>query len=129
LENVRLIDFPLNLQRSFVNFQELIKARSGIYKDTYDNRKKGIVGQRYGGVVSEDKSTVQPQKHSRIDRIKEMHHNVEKLKQVVGIEKGRVQRYKNRSREQSLLYLQTLRRTTRNSRKRNSRNIPANFNI
>lgn len=31
----------------------LIKARSGVYKDTLANRKKGIVGQRYGGKKEE----------------------------------------------------------------------------
>lgn len=34
----------------------LMKARSGIYKDTPANRKKGIVGQRYGAVKKEDHS-------------------------------------------------------------------------
>lgn len=31
----------------------LMKARSGVYKDTLANRKKGIVGQRYGGKKEE----------------------------------------------------------------------------
>lgn len=31
----------------------LMKARSGVYKDTPANRKKGIVGQRYGGKKEE----------------------------------------------------------------------------
>lgn len=35
----------------------LMKARSGIYKDTPANRKKGIVGQRYGETKKTEKTT------------------------------------------------------------------------
>lgn len=35
----------------------LMKARSGVYKDTPANRKKGIVGQRYGETKKTEKTT------------------------------------------------------------------------
>jgi hypothetical protein len=38
------IDFSLDK----IVYDEIEKARSGIYADTYENRKKGIVGQKYG---------------------------------------------------------------------------------
>ena len=36
---------------------QLMKARSGVYKDTPANRKKGIVGQRYGETKKTEKTT------------------------------------------------------------------------
>jgi len=56
MNDVKLSDCLDTVQKQFVTYDGIYKSRSGFYMNTYENKRLGRVGQRYGSIrVEEDK--------------------------------------------------------------------------
>ena len=62
-------------------FGEIVKAKGGVYKNTTENRKKGVVGQKYGAGAKEEEERGEKQMHLSPEKTKEMQDATKKWKE------------------------------------------------